>query len=195
MKKIFLSSDSHFNHENIIRYCDRPFKDVSHMNEMIVKAWNETVTPDDIVYYLGDMLMGRMQDGMPFPSRLNGTIHLVAGNHDEKALRFQWFRERFASIQEELNIEYNGKKIFLKHYFNTKFDRKNVDHYFHGHGHSKGDSLAAGISLDIGVDAAYSLLGSYRPFSIDEAIQISKEGEDDKMVRRYRLSAFNEEIK
>ena len=34
--RVFFTSDTHFNHANIIRFCNRPFKDVSHMNEAII---------------------------------------------------------------------------------------------------------------------------------------------------------------
>lgn len=169
MSKILLSSDSHFNHTNILTYCSRPFKDVQHMNEELVRAWNSVVDQDDVVYYLGDMLMGRMEDSRPYPARLNGTIHLCHGNHDEKALRFAWFRERFASIQDNMVLEHEGKKIVLNHYFNHDMLAKG-DYLFHGHSHNEGRSPESKHSLDIGVDAAAALLGSYRPFTIDEAL-------------------------
>ncbi len=41
--RVFFTSDTHFNHANIIRFCNRPFKDVSHMNEAIISNWNRVV--------------------------------------------------------------------------------------------------------------------------------------------------------
>ena len=55
---IFFTSDTHFHHDNIIRFCNRPFKDVYHMDEELIKRWNEKVGPDDIIYHLGDFAWG-----------------------------------------------------------------------------------------------------------------------------------------
>ena len=52
--KVFFTSDTHFYHGNIIRFCNRPFKDVDMMNETIISNWNNTVGQDDIVFHLGD---------------------------------------------------------------------------------------------------------------------------------------------
>ena len=56
--RVFFTSDTHFNHTNIIRFCNRPFKDVSHMNETIISNWNRVVGPEDIVFHLGDFCLG-----------------------------------------------------------------------------------------------------------------------------------------
>lgn len=53
----YFIADMHFNHENIIRYCNRPFENSNEMNEYIIK-WNSVVTENDIVYHLGDVGFG-----------------------------------------------------------------------------------------------------------------------------------------
>lgn len=78
----FFTSDTHFGHKNIIRYCDRPFDDVPHMNEMLIKNWNAVVSPEDEVFHLGDVALGPWVEWEGILSRLNGTIHLIIGNHD-----------------------------------------------------------------------------------------------------------------
>ena len=50
----FFTSDTHFGHENIIKYCGRPFKDVEKMNERLIKNWNEVVKDTDTIFHLGD---------------------------------------------------------------------------------------------------------------------------------------------
>lgn len=78
---LFFTSDLHIFHENVIRYSGRPYKDVQEMNEMLVKNWNDTVSPDDTVYCLGDFSMAA-RPVETFTPRLNGTKYLVPGNHD-----------------------------------------------------------------------------------------------------------------
>ena len=50
---IYLTSDQHFNHKNIIKYCDRPFANTDYMNTEIIRNYNNIVKDDDIVYHLG----------------------------------------------------------------------------------------------------------------------------------------------
>ena len=51
----YFIADTHFNHENIIEYCNRPFKNAKEMSEYIITKWNSVVTQKDIVYHLGDV--------------------------------------------------------------------------------------------------------------------------------------------
>ena len=81
MKK-YIISDTHFNHKNIIDYCNRPFKDIDEMNNTIIDNWNKSVKKDDIVYHLGDFFLGSKFDLKDIVDRLNGTIYLIRGNHD-----------------------------------------------------------------------------------------------------------------
>jgi calcineurin-like phosphoesterase family protein len=78
---IFFTSDHHFDHANIIKYCNRPFLSVDEMNEEIVKRWNQVVDANDTVYYLGDFSLGK-GSVEKFVPRLNGEKYLVMGNHD-----------------------------------------------------------------------------------------------------------------
>lgn len=77
-----LTSDTHFSHANIIRYCDRPFSDLAVMNERLVDAWNDRVRPDDEIWHLGDVALGRIEESLLIIRRLHGRKFLVPGNHD-----------------------------------------------------------------------------------------------------------------
>ncbi len=81
---IFVTSNTHFNHKNIIKYCHRPFKDVEEMNEAIISNWNNSVTNDDIIYHLGDFCFGAKEELKQIFNRLNGQKYLIMGNHDKK---------------------------------------------------------------------------------------------------------------
>lgn len=79
-KNIWVISDTHFCHKNIIDYCGRPFSSAREMDEALIENWNSVVKPGDKIYHLGDVYMGRNESG--FQHRLNGKKRLVLGNHD-----------------------------------------------------------------------------------------------------------------
>lgn len=81
LTRTFATSDEHFWHVNVIRYCQRPFKDVEEMNELMILKWNEVVLPTDTVYCVGDFSMAFRAVEL-YTKRLNGYKILVAGNHD-----------------------------------------------------------------------------------------------------------------
>lgn len=87
-RRIFVISDTHFCHRNIINYCGRPFQDVEQMNEEMVRLWNFYVGADDIVIHCGDFAFGDMQNIVKWRDRLNGHIILILGNHDKKRYNY-----------------------------------------------------------------------------------------------------------
>ena len=77
------TSDHHFGHANIIRYCTRPFADVDEMNDAMVDRWNDVVADSDEVWIIGDLVMGALTENLSHHvSRLRGRKILVPGNHD-----------------------------------------------------------------------------------------------------------------
>lgn len=82
MGKTFFIADTHFGHNAIIGYENRPFADIEEMDEHIIKCWNDTVTADDKVFIIGDFSMYGREKTEQICSRLNGHKQLVMGNHD-----------------------------------------------------------------------------------------------------------------
>jgi calcineurin-like phosphoesterase family protein len=78
---IYFTSDHHFWHANVIKYCNRPFASVEEMNEMMVKNWNDIIKPEDDVYVLGDFSMAFRSVEL-YSARLMGRKFLISGNHD-----------------------------------------------------------------------------------------------------------------
>jgi calcineurin-like phosphoesterase family protein len=78
----WFTSDQHFDHANIIRYCGRPFDSPEEMNSEIIARWNSVVADDDEVYILGDFAMGHKDESVSYAAKLNGTKYLIPGNHD-----------------------------------------------------------------------------------------------------------------
>lgn len=106
---VWFTSDTHFGHARIIELNNRPFRDVSHMNEMLVQNWNDKVKPNDHVYHLGDVALGSFEKSLSYVARLNGIKTLIVGNHDrlfidpdsniEKSKRYA---SRFIEAYEEV---------------------------------------------------------------------------------------------
>lgn len=84
MSEIFVISDTHFNHTNILKFGrDKDFQSVEEMNEVMIERWNSVVKPNDKVYHLGDFAMGPRTEHYKFITALNGKKRLVVGNHDD----------------------------------------------------------------------------------------------------------------
>ncbi len=84
-QQVFLASDLHLSHENIIKYCCRPFANAAEMDAVLIDNWNYSIKPSDAVYFLGDLTFGR--NSRPpdhYLRQLNGDLKLIRGNHDGK---------------------------------------------------------------------------------------------------------------
>jgi calcineurin-like phosphoesterase family protein len=147
----FFTSDTHFGHANIIKYCDRPFRNYFEMDEALVTNWNTLIGPEDTVYHLGDFAFGRGIDQKyvsALAKLLNGHIHLINGNHEKFAHSIPW---RFSTIKEYDEIEVEGQRIVLFHYGMRTWHHVSKG-VWHLYGHSHNRLPAFGKSLDIGVD-------------------------------------------
>ena len=86
--RVFIISDTHFGHEAIIRYCNRPFASVEEMDQVMIKRWNETVSNKDIVIHLGDFSFYGKYKTREIIQKLNGKKILIMGNHDNYTEQF-----------------------------------------------------------------------------------------------------------
>jgi calcineurin-like phosphoesterase family protein len=113
---IFFTADEHYYHRNVIRYCNRPFKDVNEMNNSFIKLHNEVVSPSDTIFHVGDFSMvGKSQHEMitAILKKLNGTHHLILGNHDE-IKPFTYVNAGFTSVHTSYEIELPNHNDYLK---------------------------------------------------------------------------------
>lgn len=135
---IYLISDTHFNHTNIITYESRPFASTAEMNDAIIKAWNSVVSKDDIVIHLGDVGLGRESSLKEIVPLLNGKKILICGNHDNKSKHF-FLSCGFTEVFHTLTLTEQGKVIYLSHDpISRPGDGSPYDLHFYGHVHSKG---------------------------------------------------------
>ena len=126
-RRIFFISDLHLDHANIIKYCNRPFKNVREMNDFIVSNWNKTVGKNDIVCFLGDMAYGRWSRKTSYwLNQLNGKITFIKGAHD---------RSRRIKFYDRLILRYKDRRFLLVHNpRDVPFGWK--DWVIHGHTHN-----------------------------------------------------------
>lgn len=167
----WFSSDLHFGHANIIEYCGRPFSSVRAMDEWLISAWNDTVAPGDDVWVLGDVAMGNLNHSLRCVGRLQGTLRLVAGNHDKPfrrtgVARPEWEeRYRDAGFTElfhgAVDLSVDGVPVTACHFPRTSDPTRPDRFAAHRpagdgwllHGHVHGRWVQRGRSIDVGVDA------------------------------------------
>jgi calcineurin-like phosphoesterase family protein len=168
MGKIFVTSDTHLGHANIIKYCNRPFADAESMTEHIINTWNARVSQDDLVYFLGDLAMGPGVDEgyiVDRLSELNGQLQVVLGNHDQPS---KWcdglekiskdFALPITILPDIFELKHEGKRFVMCHYPMKDWNGKyHGTIHLHGHKHTqfsptRARRMIAEKRYDIGVD-------------------------------------------
>lgn len=169
--KLFFTSDTHFFHANIIKYCNRPFESVEDQNEQLIDNWNRIVPKDGTVIVAGDFIQSSSIDNLKYLiNQLNGTIHLVMGNHDyQNRLDRTIIKEIFNNrVYDVLNLKIpDGEEFFISHYPHMYWPRNT--YHLHGHVHSGPKSASSELvpfhykRYDIGVDN-----NDYQPISYND---------------------------
>jgi calcineurin-like phosphoesterase family protein len=155
--KTWITSDLHFGHANIKKFCPETrgrFRDVEHMRETMITEWNQLVGQDDTVYMLGDVAFLPAQDAVTIMHRLHGRKILIEGNHDRKLLNDPAFRACFESVHNYLRLTHNGQLVILFHYPIAEFDQMHRGAvHLHGHLHGNPSGLEHYRVRDMGYDA------------------------------------------
>ena len=183
LSKTFVTSDTHYGHSKVIKYSNRPFKDVDEMNEVLISNWNSLVSDKDLIFHLGDFAFG---EPGKYLKRLRGKIIFLPGNHDIQLLKNKNLFDRFenAALLHEASKNINGVRfnltadipydngnprgglIVMNHYANLVW---NKSHYgaIHLHGHSHGTLKYPRVmrAMDVGVDPM-----NYFPISLSDVI-------------------------
>ena len=116
-KKIWFTSDTHFNHDKPFVWQVRGYNNVQEMNKDIVTKWNQLVNDEDEVYHLGDVMLGENELGLDYIKQLKGKIHIILGNHDTDVRKVLY--EQLSNIVEvtyATMIKYKKWHFFLSHY-------------------------------------------------------------------------------
>lgn len=148
----FITSDSHFNHHNILEFEDRPFDTVDEMEAGMIQAWNDVVMKNDVVYYLGDFSFGTVVDWRRLLNELRGKIILIKGNHDKSKIVNTMITEGLIHEYHPLGTVIKQDKMMLNlSHYPMLIGARPRNFSIHGHIHS----LDTGVSnhINVGVDS------------------------------------------
>ncbi len=160
----FFTSDEHYGHRNIIKYCRRPFDDVREMDYELIKRHNSVVGDNDIVIHGGDFTLANRTIAERHIAELNGKHFFLKGSHDA------WLGESAHEIWEK---KIDGQPIVVCHYAMRVWSRS---HYgsWQLYGHSHGTLEPVGKQWDIGVDN-----NDFYPVSFKQIVKIMESRPDN----------------
>ena len=163
MGNIFFTSDEHYGHANIIKFCNRPFVSVEAMTEKLIENHNAVVRDGDFTFHLGDMFWRTctVQAAHIILSRLRGRHGLIYGNHDEIAKRLIG-DGAFDSWGDTRLVQSTRVPVWLSHYAHRSWPHSHKGSY-HLFGHTHNVLSDFRYSHDAGVDT-----NDYQPFSFEE---------------------------
>lgn len=174
--KTFITSDLHFGHNNIMKFCPQTrghYKDVDEMREDMIRIWNDSVQDGDLVYILGDVAFLPAAEAVKIFRRLNGRKILIEGNHDRKLLKDPVFRDCFEEVHKYLWIDYNGTQVIMFHYPIWEWDQMHRGSvHFHGHLHGNPNGMEKYRARDVGCDATGQVV-----WLMEDAIKDALKGE------------------
>lgn len=162
-KRYFVTSDLHFYHNAILRFCPdtRPWQSAEEMNDAIIEHWNSVVGVDDEVLHLGDFSFKAKEATEAILARLNGNITFVLGNHDRP------LRDQIGGLNtyDYLEFRFNDTKVCAMHFPISSWNSQSRGSVMI-HGHTHGSFQGKGRILDCGWDV------NGRIIELQEAIDI-----------------------
>ena len=175
-KDIWVISDTHFNHANILTFRDsttrslvRDFSSIEEMNENMIENWNNKVKPGDKVYHLGDVFFGSKDWFQKNWPRLNGSKRLVVGNHDDiKYLSSGGFFGKVTMWRQF--TEYGIIMSHVPMHYTNLFRSKSMDKpMLNVHGHIHQNKSPDGPYYNACVE-----MNDYSPIHIEDLAKIAK---------------------
>ena len=167
MSNVWFTSDQHFFHNNVIKYCNRPFETVEEMNATMIANWNAVVAKGDSVYMLGDFaFVNKTAQAEAIIGQLNGHIHWVYGNHDAKIKG----AKGVAWAGDYKEVKHMGYKFVCCHYPMVTWNgchRGTI--MLHGHCHGTLPDDGRLLRFDVGVDSF-----NFTPVSGDVLIEMAE---------------------
>ena len=194
---LWLTSDTHYSHNNICRGVSnwlinpeadiemtRDFLSIEEMDNALVNNINDSVEENDWLIHLGDWSFGGFEKIQEFRDRINcKNIVLILGNHDHHIQKDkEKIRRLFTHVThyEEIKITRNNKPSYqfvLSHYPIISW---NGMHHgvkmLQGHQHLKGDNrFSQNDRMDIGICGH----PEFRPYHVEEIMENLEERHKD----------------
>jgi len=180
---IWLTSDTHAYHHNIIKYCNRPFSNADVMSETLADNINRRVLAQDTLIHLGDFAFGR-DSVRKFRSMINcQNVIFVFGNHDKKIRRDVSLQRLFTKCHElyEFKAPFHYKEgcsstIVCCHYAMRIWHKSHHGAcHAYGHSHASLEDKPNSRSIDVGVDTELYGHERFTPYSLEEFYDIMKQ--------------------
>lgn len=178
---IWFTSDLHFGHRNIIKFCNRPWETVEEMDKALINNWNSVVDKDDIIFDLGDFAFASNSKWKYILNQLNGHHYLILGNHDVSRYPGDKTMELFERVEHQMIVKIDDRYVYLNHYPYLCYGGswrgpKNAVYALHGHTHllkteNTGKdfermSITFPYQYDVGVD-----FNNYKPISWEKVCE------------------------
>lgn len=166
-------ADTHFGHENVIKFDNRPFSSADEMDRALIEAWNKRVKEDDEVYIVGDFVYRAEHSVEYYAEKLKGKKYLILGNHD----RLKPSDEKcFAGIEKMMHVSdyYDGRnhQICLCHFPIAEWNGYKKGHYhIYAHIHNKLDDTYFFMKTREHALNAGCMINHYVPVTFGELIE------------------------
>ena len=185
----YFIADTHFGHENVLAFDNRPFPNIEAHDAVLIERWNDAVGMEDDIYMLGDISWYNASKTIQIVKSLNGIKHLIVGNHDKKILKNRELQSLFAEIKDYKELALSeGKGIVLCHYPIPCFNHHYYGWYhLYGHVHTGFEwSMMERVKYEMGAlydkpcemyncGAMMSYM-DYTPRTLEEIVAAQKDG-------------------
>ncbi len=166
---IYFTADEHYGHDEVITYCDRPYRNNQVMTRDTIKRHNSVVKEGDMVYHNGDFAFAgpdRVSYVQHLLNRLNGTHILILGNHD-KINPMKLVDAGFRSVHTSLELTIEDKAIVMAHDPSIWNVVPAGTIFICGHVHNLFKSIPEKNIVNVGVD-----VWDFYPASFSEIIKV-----------------------
>lgn len=206
-QNIFIISDIHFYHKNILKHCPERQKicgakdenDVEAWDKWMIEKWNSTISKKDMVYILGDFAFGSPESVRKLLDKLHGKKFLILGNHDKSSEHLDNY---FVQITQQKLVTFKKSnfdfldedfQVFMCHYPMVTWASK---HYgvinVHGHCHGRLDDYneaSTDLRVDVGIDGK---LANFNFITLEQIYRYFKEKTKGEKFIHYAMEKKNE---